>query len=101
MRNKKTEIVIFCWLATNFFPLFCQGVTDVGGIIEEVASTTRNIALAGSVIIIIIGGFLIMTASGNPDAVERGKRAIFFGIVGVAIIAGASYIADAIFSLMP
>lgn len=99
MRNKKTEIISLVFPTIIFLPLFCQAAIDVSGIIESVATTTKRIALASSTIIIIIGGFLIMTASGDPNAVERGKRTIFFGIIGIAIIAGAEFIANAIKSI--
>lgn len=50
------------------------------------------LALTGSIflILIIYGGFIIMTAAGNSEKADKGKRIIYWAIIGVLVI-GASY----------
>lgn len=46
-----------------------------------------------AVVIILLGGFKWMTASGNDEKVDEAKRLIIAGIVGLAIILSAYAIA--------
>jgi len=46
-----------------------------------------------AVVIILYGGFLWMTAAGNEDRVEKAKKLIVAGIIGLAIILSAYAIA--------
>jgi hypothetical protein len=51
-----------------------------------------GVALSGSLFLflIIYGGFIIMTAAGNEDRVSKGKKVIYWAVIGILII-GASY----------
>ncbi len=64
---------------------------------REIASKIINVALGFlgivAVVIIIIGGFKWMTASGNEDKVAEAKKLIVAGIIGLVIILAAYAIA--------
>ena len=64
---------------------------DVSGTISKI--TTFIFALLGivAVFVIILGGFNMMTSSGDPGKVKKGKDTILWGIIGlvVAILAYA------------
>lgn len=64
---------------------------------RETVAAIINIALSLlgilAVAIIIIGGFTWMTAGGNEENVDKAKKWIFAGIIGLAIILSAYAIA--------
>lgn len=62
----------------------------ISGIINVILSTLGVIA----VLIILWGGFLWMTAAGEPDKVEKAKKLIISGIIGLVIIFAAYAIAS-------
>ena len=65
---------------------------------RETVAAIINIALSLlgilAVAIIIIGGFTWMTAGGNEENVDKAKKWIFAGIIGLAIILSAYAIAN-------
>ncbi|MFB6181291.1 MAG: hypothetical protein ABEJ24_00120 [Candidatus Magasanikbacteria bacterium] len=40
-------------------------------------------------VLIVYGGFMIMTAGGNEEQVEDGKNILFYSVIGIAIILSA------------
>ena len=44
-----------------------------------------------AVLVIIYGGILYVTAGGDPEKAERGKRAIMYAVIGI-VVASASYL---------
>lgn len=65
--------------------------------LRETAADIINVALGMlgivAVVIILIGGFKWMTAGGNDEKVTEGRKWIFSGIIGLAIILSAWAIA--------
>lgn len=65
--------------------------------IRETVAAIINVALGllgiVAVVIIIAGGFLWMTAGGNEEKVDKARKMIFSGIIGLAIILSAYAIA--------
>ena len=62
-----------------------------------VAKLIRNfLQLLGilAVIIVIIGGFEWMTAGGSPEGVDKAKKRILQGVIGMAIVLSAFAIAQ-------
>ena len=51
-----------------------------------------------AVLIILYGGFMWMTAAGNEDKVEKAKKLIISGIIGIIIILSAYTIAQFVIS---
>ena len=73
------------------------GKTGVGGSGVELGSMVSKITSAiflvlgiVAVFVIILGGFNMMTSSGDPGKVKKGKDTILWGIIGL-IIAILSY----------
>lgn len=63
---------------------------------QEISSYTSStlqlitaIALAASVFFLIKGGYLYITASGNPDGLENAKRTIKNALIGLILVLGA------------
>lgn len=64
---------------------------DVNQAIKNVTSTIFVIMGIVAVFVIILGGFNMMTSSGDPGKVKKGKDTILWGVIGlvVAILAYA------------
>jgi cysteine-rich repeat protein len=74
------------------------GTTDIR---VTIATIIRNfMALLGvvAVLLVLYGGFLYMTASGNEDQIEKAKKVIASAIIGLAVILSAVAITQFILS---
>jgi hypothetical protein len=75
----------------------CQQATGQsgkgGGPVVDIINTAANIIAIitgiGGVIMIIIGGFSLVTSGGNAEAVATGRRRIIYSLVGMLIVAFA------------
>lgn len=59
--------------------------STIGGLIRVFMGLLGTVA----VVIILIGGFMWMTAGGNEEKVEKAKKMIGAGVIGLAIILAA------------
>jgi hypothetical protein len=91
--------------AYDFFGNACSGQAANSPTCQQASSQTKNnnnpavdtinsainiIALAtgvGAVIMIIIGGFTMVTSGGNTEAVAAARRRIIFSVVGLVVVA--------------
>lgn len=78
-------------------PLIAKNIT---GLIGDITNIIKNLSLSVGAVMIIIGGLTIMTAGGSEEKVTRGKKIIFWTIVGVAIIVSINFITGLIFELL-
>jgi len=62
---------------------------DLKATVASLIRTAMGLLGIVAVIIILIGGFYWMTAGGDEGRVETGKKWIFSGIIGLAIILSA------------
>jgi len=103
MNTKKTKIFLFITLISfvvlNFIilnnvlattteltlpnPLSCE---DLRCVIEKIISKLVELAIPIVVIMVLIGGFQIMTAGGNEEKIKQGKSTIWWAVIGYAII---------------
>ena len=70
-------------------PIELENPLEVGSfeeILDVVASFLFTISIPLLTVIILLGGFFILTAAGNPDRLRRGKQIILWGVVGFVII---------------
>lgn len=65
------------------------GSQDVRETIANIIRVAMGLLGIVAVVIILIGGFYWMTAGGDEGRVETGKKWIFSGIIGLAIILSA------------
>jgi hypothetical protein len=72
------------------------GTTDVrvvvGYVIRAVLGVTGSIAL----LMIIWGGFLWLTSSGNSDRIEKGRKILTWAVLGLVVIFSAYIIVYAV-----
>jgi hypothetical protein len=76
------------------------GTRDVRATIATIINIALGILGIVALVIILIGGFKWMTAGGNEENVEGGKKAIGQGIVGLIVIFVAFAITKFVFSVL-
>ena len=64
-------------------PLACANLQCVVGKIIDVLFA---LALPGVPVMVIIGGYQILFAAGNPEKVSLGKKTILYSVIGFTII---------------
>lgn len=81
-----------------FFPE-CQAITisfanplatrDFREFVENIINVIFTVALPLAVVMLVVGGILIVTASGNQSQIENGKKFLIYTLVGVVILLSA------------
>jgi len=56
--------------------------------------------MAGAVLVIVYGGFLYITAAGDPSKAEKGKTALTLAIIGIVIALIARLVPSAVRFIM-
>ncbi|HNU96171.1 MAG TPA: hypothetical protein PKH95_02080 [Candidatus Magasanikbacteria bacterium] len=74
------------------------GTQDVRTTVASIIRVAMGLLGIVAVVIILIGGFYWMTAGGDEGRVETGKKWIFSGIIGLAIILSAYALANFVIS---
>jgi len=69
------------------------GGTDLIAMIQSIIQIILGFLGIIAVLIILWGGFIWMTAAGDPDKVDKAKKMIYSGIIGLVIIFAAYAIA--------
>lgn len=54
--------------------------------VRQIANLIFTIALPLTIVIIIIGGGLLITAAGNEKQIEMGKKCIMYSLIGLVLI---------------
>lgn len=65
------------------------GNKDIRVTVASIIRTAMGLLGIVAVVIILIGGFKWMTAGGSEEGADEGKKYIFSGIIGLAIILSA------------
>lgn len=72
------------------------------GTVTAIASLVLNVLSiiigVGSVLVLIIAGFMQVVSAGNPDTLQRSKNAIIYAIVGVVVAIFAQVIVQFVLS---
>lgn len=91
--------------------LFAQGATGPGGsgrftnpiefntlseFLGKLLKVIVEIAFPIIVLMIIVSGFLFVSAQGKPDKLETARKAILWTLIGAALILGAFVLSEAI-----
>ena len=76
------------------------GNTSLSTMITSIIGLIMGFLGVIAVLIILWGGFVWMTAGGEPDKVEKAKKMIYSGIIGLVIIFAAYAIASFVIANM-
>ena len=73
-----------------------SGIAQVENFLKSVSSTLAQFVGSVGIIILIIGGYMYMTSSGNPEKHEKAKSTMKMAGFGMVIVIGAIAIANII-----
>ncbi|MDD5433205.1 MAG: pilin [Candidatus Pacebacteria bacterium] len=67
---------------------FCPGSEkkEVGDLVNEVMKWVLILGLTVAPLMILLGGFMLFTAGGDPKATDKAKQVIKWAVIGLAII---------------
>lgn len=80
-------------LGLNYGTVTGLGTRDIRSTIASIINVALGLLGIVAVVIILAGGFRWMTAGGNEENVEKAKKLIIAGVIGLAIILSAYAIA--------
>ena len=73
-----------------------QAPRELDDIIKSVRDWSAGLGLLIASLVIIYGAFLILTAGGNTEQFEKGKKAISYAVIGVVVLLFSAFIVAAI-----
>ncbi len=62
-----------------------QSASDVSRVVERIAQFLSSLLLSVSVVVIIIAGFMYLSAGGNEKRVEQATKTITYAMVGIIV----------------
>jgi cobyric acid synthase len=75
-------------------PIFVVNATELEDILNNIKDKLSDLGKVVCGIFIIIGGFQMLTASGDPQKFEAGKRTLLYAAIGLIIILAVDAIID-------
>ena len=78
----------------------CEIPPKIGKLIEDAINFVINIVIICAGIIIIIGGYLMVTSAGNPEQFEKGKKTLLYGAIGFILVFAARELAEGIMNII-
>lgn len=72
------------------------GTTDVNVLTARIIKSVLGVVGVIALIVIIYGGFEMLTSAGNEERVKRGREALLWAVIGIAIIFGSYGILQAV-----
>jgi hypothetical protein len=76
------------------------GISHLVGLVSSVINWLWDIVVPLAILMVMVGGFYIMTAGGSEENVRKGKSFITAAVVGVIIAISAKLIVDFIYRLL-
>ena len=58
----------------------------IAELIEAIINFIWLLGIVAAPLVIIIGGFMLLTSGGNPNRLEQARKVMLYGIIGFAII---------------
>ena len=74
--------------------------TSIGSVLDRIGNIIFFLASSLAVLMLMIGGFIILTAAGSPDRLAKGRRVILLTLLGFAIMMLSKGIIDLIYHLI-
>lgn len=69
-----------------------SGTPTIGSIISAALPFVIGFAGLGLLVMLILGGFTLLTSAGDAKKLEQGKQQLTFGIVGFLIVVAAYFL---------
>ena len=109
MKKMLNKIILFTLFSVLIFPFFVYAdviikppinATSVEAVIGGIVDWVYKIALVVAPLMIMIGGFYLITAAGDPEKVNTGKKIITWTIVGIVVVLLATSVKSVIEGLL-
>jgi len=97
---KKNLLKLVTILFLILVPIFIVNAAKLEDILTKIKDTLKALGYLVCAIFIIIGGYQMMTASGDPQKFETGKRTLLFAAIGFIIILIADKIVNFLKSIV-
>jgi type IV secretory pathway VirB2 component (pilin) len=81
-------------------PVFIANAKTLEEILTQIKDALRNLGYVICAIFMMVGGYQMITASGDPQKFETGKRTLLFAAIGFIIILAADKIVDFLRSIV-
>ena len=73
-----------------------SGTNSLAEFLSKAVDILRTLGFYVAIIGIIYAGFLFVKARGNPEEIKQAKAALWWAVIGTAILIGASVLVDLI-----
>jgi len=110
MKKIFNKIILFALFIFLLIPLFAQAQSvefinpikwdKIEEVIIAIVDWTYKIALVVAPLMIMLGGFYLVTAAGDPARVDTGKKIITWTIVGIIVVLLATSVKVVIESIL-
>jgi hypothetical protein len=109
MKKIFNKIILFILFSVLSFPLFAHAdviieppikYNSVEEVIGAIVNWVYNIALVIAPLMIMIGGFYLITAAGDPEKVNTGKKIMTWTIVGIVVVLLATSVKSVIENIL-
>jgi len=97
---KKNLLKLLTIFSLILIPIFVVKAATLEDILTKIKNTLGTLGYLVCAIFIIIGGYQMITASGDPQKFETGKRTLLFATIGFIIILVADKIVDFLKSIV-
>jgi len=68
-------------------PVFGASGVTLGGVITNALFTIFGLAALALLLMLVLGGFKMLTSTGDPKKIDSGKQQITYAIVGFIVVA--------------
>jgi ABC-type spermidine/putrescine transport system permease subunit II len=96
----RKELKILIPIGLLLLANFALAQVDIEQMIEDIINFVINIVIICAGIIIIIGGYLMVTSAGNPEQFEKGKKTLLYGAIGFILVFAARELAEGIINII-
>lgn len=79
-------------------PIACG---DYGCVLDKITTFLVYIGAPIATIMILVGGFMMVTAGGDPEKFSKGKKILLYAAIGFVVILAAGSVPKVIQSLFP
>jgi type IV secretory pathway VirB2 component (pilin) len=98
MRKNLLKLIAVSFLF--LIPVFTANAKTLEEILTQIKDNLRNLGYVICAIFMMVGGYQMITASGDPQKFETGKRTLLFAAIGFIIILAADKIVDFLRSIV-
>ncbi len=88
MTDKKQQVIAFFILLSLFLPFVIFGIEspeDIEKVLDNVVGWIYKFFIFATTIFFILAGFTYLTASGDPNKIDKATKMVKFGVIGALV----------------